>query len=160
MTWRQHTAETIRSLSDAQLAKGLEKAALAADWGASYWVRSDGWRVTEMIEREQARRAGRIHEPADPGDVRFELLDPDYDPETGQPWFNEEAPYGLLMIDDQGEVIEQHAFQTSWERSSMIAAHREHQSRVAEADRLGVHPLELALEREWELEQEERQRGW
>lgn len=162
-SWRKHTSETIKSLTDKQLEAGRKTAALNADYGRNFYERSDGWRVLEMIEREQGRRAGTILEPADPGDVRFELVDPSYDEETGEPMFNEELPYGLLVVDDQGEIVQRHAFATSWERSSMVLAHREHQSLVEEADRLGVHPLEIAFAPfgpECEREQEERRYGW
>lgn len=161
-SWRKMTKEQLRELSDKQLERGREKAGLAADYGRNYWERVDGWRVLEAIEYEQRRRAGLVFDPADPGDVRFELVDPSYDEETGEPMFDEEMPYGLLMIDDQGEVVQRHAFRTSWERGSMIEAHREHQDLVEEAERRGVHPLEITLAPfgpEWEREQEER-RGW
>jgi hypothetical protein len=87
--------------------------------------------------------------PADPGDIRFEHFDTS----------NEDAPFGTHMIDERGEVVETHFFATSWERSSLVGSFREAQERREEAERLGVHPLELALAPfgpEWQAEQIER----
>jgi hypothetical protein len=86
--------------------------------------------------------------PADPGDVRFEYRDG-----------HEDAPYALDVIDDKGEIIEVHFFITAYERGNMIAAWRESQSRREEADRLGLHPLEIEFAPfgpAWQREQEER----
>lgn len=80
--------------------------------------------------------------PADPGDIRFEMFELE----------NEDTPYGLLMIDDKGVVVEQHAFASTMERSSLIASFRECQDTTLE-ERLAPFGIE------WQREQEER-RGW
>lgn len=100
----------------------------------------------EVLRREET--LGR--KPADPGDVRFEhgTLD------DGSGW--------LHMIDDRGEIVETHFFDRAQDMWPMVEAHREAQARHEEADRLGVHPLELAFAPfgpEWQREQEER-RGY
>lgn len=89
-----------------------------------------------------------MHRPADPGDIRFEVT-PLADPELG-------ATHLVLTIDDRGEVIARDITDLPYE---LVEAAREAQARRAEADRLGVHPLELAFEPfgpEWQREQAER----
>lgn len=93
--------------------------------------------------------------PADSGDIRFEV--------TELTEGMEETPFRVELVDDTGQVIETHWFATSYEVGSMVGAFREAQARREEADRLGVHPLEIEFAPfgpAWQAEQEERRRGF
>lgn len=109
--------------------------------------------VVETYERFREETREHFY-PADPGDVRFE---------HGMAVEGmEETPFWLKMIDDTGRVVETHFFAEREGIFSLIGAHREAQERRAEAERLGVHPLEIALAPfgpEWEREQAERNGG-
>jgi hypothetical protein len=131
-----------RALDPDAAARVRRFAGLQADWGARTWDRQDGWAVVEKFDQLE------LKDPADPGDVRFELLPID-----------EDGGRLVLTIDDKGVVCERNYFARAADAGAMIQATREHQDLVKRADEQGVHPLELAFApfgEEWQREQEER----
>lgn len=91
------------------------------------------------------------HRPADKGDTRFEIIEI----RDGM----EETPILVESIDDTGTVYQRDFYATRSEAFDMIEAHREAQSRRAEAERCGAHPLEIEFAPfgpAWMREQEER----
>lgn len=89
--------------------------------------------------------------PADPGDVRFEFSECGVDPETGDPDGDDERPYYLEVVNEDGEVVERHHFYTSTERSNMVEAFRYSQAVPFEEEFAPFGPA-------WQREQEERGR--
>jgi hypothetical protein len=94
--------------------------------------------------------AGRMEyreRPAEPGDVRFEIGPQD-----------EDGYCTVLWIDDKGVIVEQ---DYTREPHAIVEGFRMMQERNAEAERLGVHPLEIEYAPfgpAWQREQ--RERGW
>jgi hypothetical protein len=88
--------------------------------------------------------------PADKDDIRFET--------THLTDGMEETPFMVEVIDDTGTVVRTDFYSSMEEVYSMVNAHREAQVRREEADRLGVHPLEIEFAPfgpAWQREREE-----
>jgi hypothetical protein len=124
----------LRGLSAKDRERLREFAALVADYGATYYRRMLGHQLLERLE--QLDRLA----PAEPGDVRFDVST------------TEDGETRVLVIDDRGEEIERHWFQTRSEAFDMVQAWREHQAVVERAEREGRHPLEYLDEMEHERE--------
>jgi hypothetical protein len=78
------------------------------------------------------------------GDTRFELIQ------------LEDCTIVVGYDGDTENEVSRDWFDVRSDAYDFIQGFREHEAMVAEADELGVHPFELAMEREYEREQEER----
>lgn len=78
------------------------------------------------------------------GDTRFELFQ------------LEDCTIVVGYEGDTENEVSRDWFDVRSDAYDFIQGFREHEAMVAEADELGVHPLELAMEREYEREQGER----
>lgn len=92
------------------------------------------------VDADQELRKWRA---AEPGDTRFVVT-------------HLEDETLVVGYDDKGDEVSRDRFQLATDAGAFIQGFREHQAMVAEADKLGVHPFELAMEREYEREQGER----
>lgn len=102
------------------------------------------WEAEAAAAREDERRqAAERRQPAEPGDMRFEVGERD-----------EDGNQVVLMIDDRGDVVERHYMRYD-QVGDFVASFREHQAVVERAEREGRHPLELLDEME-----DERERGF